>query len=147
VKAWKTSIRTIGAQVEIRTRYFSNSSQLRYVQSLSSNVKGIWLGTVEYARFGALMEVRIPIEVFWVAMPYSARFSGPCCLQFTHPESGDSMDLRNVGTLPQHSMGSETRRPRLESLYGGRGGNMDLWNVGILPQYYTASQHRRPRLE
>jgi hypothetical protein len=32
-----------------------------------------------------------------------------------HPEDGGSMDLWNVGILPQHYMSSQPRKPRLES--------------------------------
>jgi len=39
------------------------------------------------------------------------RFVGPCCL---HPEDGCSMDLWNVGILPQHYTASQPRRPRVE---------------------------------
>jgi len=43
-------------------------------------------------------------EFFWVVMPCSVvvgyqRFGGPCCLRLK-PEG--SVDLRNVGILPQH---------------------------------------------
>jgi hypothetical protein len=34
-----------------------------------------------------------------------------------HHEDGGSMDLRNVGILPQHYTASEPRRPRLETQY------------------------------
>jgi hypothetical protein len=56
-----------------------------------------------------------------------------------NPEDGGSMDLWNVGVLPQHYTASQPRRPQL----GEDGGSADLWNVGILPQLYTASQPRR----
>jgi hypothetical protein len=40
------------------------------------------------------------------------RYRGPWWL---HPEDGASMDLRNVGILPQHYTVSQPRRPRLVS--------------------------------
>jgi hypothetical protein len=60
-------------------------------------------------------------------------------------ENGGSMDLRNVGILPQHYIASQQRRIRLESLskphslHPEDGGSIVLRNVGILPYHYTAS--------
>jgi len=34
---------------------------------------------------------------------------------FIHPENGGSMNLWNVGILPQHCMASQPRRPQLET--------------------------------
>jgi hypothetical protein len=75
-----------------------------------------------------------------------------------HNPDGGSMDLWNVGILPQHYTVSQPRRWRqhgpLKRLYPTTtlrgvnpedGSSMGLWNVGILPQHYTASQHRRWR--
>jgi hypothetical protein len=54
-------------------------------------------------------------EIFWVVTPCGVvvgyqLFGEPCCLtlHFTsfHPEDGGSMDLRNVGILPQHHTAS-----------------------------------------
>jgi len=51
-----------------------------------------------------------------VAVGYQ-RFGGSCCLhlQSLHPEDGDSLDLQNVGVLPQHFTASQPKRRRLES--------------------------------
>jgi hypothetical protein len=38
----------------------------------------------------------------------------PLLLHPLHPEDGGSLDLRNVGILPQHYTASQPRRPRLE---------------------------------
>jgi hypothetical protein len=58
------------------------------------------------------------------------------------PEDGGSMDIWNVGILPQHCTASQHRR--ILHFNPEDGGSMDIWNVGILPQHYTVSQHRRP---
>jgi hypothetical protein len=50
-----------------------------------------------------------------------------------NPKDGGSMDLWNVGVLPQHYTASQPRR----------WDSMNLWNFGILPQHYTASRPRR----
>jgi len=86
---------------------------------------------------------KLQFEVLWVTTPCSIlvgyrRFRGPCCLHLQGwNEDGGSMDLWNVGILPQHNTASQPSRSR----------SMDLWNVGILPQHYTASQLRKPRRE
>jgi hypothetical protein len=58
----------------------------------------------------------IRVEILWVVKPCIRsfmvgyqRFRGPFCL---HLSSG-SMDLRNVGNLPQHYTASPSRRPDL----------------------------------
>jgi hypothetical protein len=73
------------------------------------------------------------LMVFWVVTPYSVVvgyqcFGSPCCFHLqgeladmgengipatSHPEDEGSMDLRNVGILPQHFTASQSRRPRL----------------------------------
>jgi hypothetical protein len=50
-----------------------------------------------------------------------------------NPEDGGSMDLWNLGLLPQQYMASQPSED---------GGSMDLRNVGILPQHYTESQKK-----
>jgi len=45
------------------------------------------------------------------------------------PEDRGSLDLWDVGILPQHYTVSQL----------GYGDRMDLWNVGVLPQHYTVS--------
>jgi len=55
------------------------------------------------------MVVKTHVEVLWVMTPCSVAvgyqsFGSPCCLH--HPEDTGSMELRNVGTLPQHYMES-----------------------------------------
>jgi hypothetical protein len=52
------------------------------------------------------MAVIFQVEVFWVVTS---------CSFVVHPEDGGSIDLRNVGILPQNCMASQPRRPRLES--------------------------------
>jgi len=71
--------------------------------------------------FIVLTAVKIQIEVFWVVTPCSvavvySRFVESCCLCFQTgvatiplPDRG-SMDLRNVGILPQHYTASQPRR-------------------------------------
>jgi hypothetical protein len=59
--------------------------------------------------------IDVQVQLFWVVMECSVVegyhcFVGPCCL----PEDGGSMDLRNVGILPQHYTASQPRRLRLE---------------------------------
>jgi len=62
--------------------------------------------------------VMFQAEVFWVVTPCNIvvryqRFGDPYSLQ--DPQDGGSMDLRNVGILPQHYTASQLRRPRLIS--------------------------------
>jgi hypothetical protein len=60
------------------------------------------------------MAVLFQVEVFCVVMLCSVvvgkqRFRGPL-----HLEDGGSMDLCNIGILPQHNMASKPRRPQPE---------------------------------
>jgi hypothetical protein len=77
-----------------------------------------------------------------------------------YPEDGGSVDLRNVGILPQHYTSSQPEdggsvdHPNVgilpqhyTSSQPEDGGSVDHRNVGILPQHYTKSQPGRPRLE
>jgi hypothetical protein len=51
--------------------------------------------------------VKIQVEVFWVLKPCSVVLGYQ--LQLHHEDAG-SMDLRDVGILPQHYTASEPRR-------------------------------------
>jgi len=66
----------------------------------------------------SFMAVKIHVKVFWVvtlcgAMVGYQYFRGPWCLSL-HPENGYSMDLWNVGILPQHYTASQPTGPQLE---------------------------------
>jgi hypothetical protein len=65
-------------------------------------------------------------EVFWVATPYTVvigyqRFGGTYCLH-PHPEERGTVDLRNIGILPQHCTESQPLQ-------------LDL-NKFLQPEYY-----------
>jgi hypothetical protein len=74
--------------------------------------------------------MKIYVAVLWAVTPYNdvtgyQRFRWnvlpPTSL---HHEHGGSMDLWNVGILPQHYTVPQPSED---------GGSIDLWNVGILP--------------
>jgi hypothetical protein len=57
---------------------------------------------------------------YWLAVPDAPFHSRPICMplyqsQSLHPEDRSSMDLWNVGILPQHYAVSQPTRSRLES--------------------------------
>jgi len=54
-----------------------------------------------------------PVQVFRVVTPCSV-VVGYQHFRSLHPEDGASMDLWNVGILPQHYTAWQSRRPRLE---------------------------------
>jgi len=66
-----------------------------------------------YARLEVFTPMKFQVEIFWVVTPFSTvvwyqRFKGPCCLHL-HPECGGSMELWNVGILPQDYTASQPK--------------------------------------
>jgi hypothetical protein len=80
------------------------------------------------------------IEVFWVVMPCSVvvgyqRSRGPLLslIPAIHIEDGGSMNLRNIGILPQHYPALRPRRPQLET---GK-----IHAIGIFFHSFTCCTH------
>jgi len=74
------------------------------------------------AKFEAFMAVMFQVEVFWIVTPCSAvagyqSVRGPCCF---YPEDRASLDLWNVGILPQHYKASQVRIFRHETTWRWR---------------------------
>jgi hypothetical protein len=99
-------------------------SHLSYVQ-----VDVFWFMTprsvVGYQRFGRPCCLHLHVCVFWVVTPSSVvvgyqRFRGPYCLHLNCSlpievsEDGGSMELCNVGILPQYYTASQPQKQDLE---------------------------------
>jgi len=67
-----------------------------------------------------MVKFTFKVDVFWVVTPYGVLIGGACCLcrwmQYVTPcEDRGSMDLQNVGVLPQYFTVSQSRTPQLET--------------------------------
>jgi hypothetical protein len=68
---------------------------------------------VFFEKCEVLTAVKIQVEVFWVVTP-CAIWVSTLQRSMLKDEDGGSMDIRNVGFLPQRYTASQPRRPRFE---------------------------------
>jgi hypothetical protein len=118
--------------------YFTNfHNWLHYLFPRNSGLHEFWCKI--------FTAVKIQVDVIWVVTPCSVmvhyqRFGGPCCLhlQGEVSEDGGSIDLWNVGILPQHYTASQPRKLLLayelffDAIKLGYDQELETWSLNSL---------------